>query len=201
VVQKGRRFKLCIYRTSNGCGWGVKTLEPIKKGAFVVEYVGEVIMSEEAERRGKTYGIILKLYCTDLFKVVKKRIIFSDANGITYLFDVDFHESENLYTIDAALYGNVAHFINHSCNPNLVTFLKKIRNLLFRRFSLQFFLIQAIYSVWVNNLDPNLPKLCFYAIRDIEKGEQLSFDYSQKIGDTNQQNDPLKLKINEFLYV
>ena len=56
VVQKGRKVKLSIYRTSNGCGWGVKTLENIKEGAFVVEYVGEVITSEEAEQRGKKYG-------------------------------------------------------------------------------------------------------------------------------------------------
>jgi len=34
----------------------VKTLENIKEGAFVVEYVGEVITSEEAEQRGKKYG-------------------------------------------------------------------------------------------------------------------------------------------------
>ncbi len=49
-------MKLCIYRTDNGCGWGVKTLENIKKGTFVTEYVGEVITSEEAEERGKGYG-------------------------------------------------------------------------------------------------------------------------------------------------
>jgi histone-lysine N-methyltransferase SUV39H len=47
---------MSIYRTSNGCGWGVKTLENIKKGSFVVEYVGEVITSDEAEQRGKKYG-------------------------------------------------------------------------------------------------------------------------------------------------
>ena len=50
------QVKLCIYRTSNGCGWGVKALENIKKGSFVVEYVGEVITNEEAEERGKKYG-------------------------------------------------------------------------------------------------------------------------------------------------
>ena len=56
VVQKGRKAKLCVYRTPNGCGWGVKTLENIKRGSFIVEYVGEVITSEEAEERGKKYG-------------------------------------------------------------------------------------------------------------------------------------------------
>ena len=49
-------MKLCIYQTDNNCGWGVKTLENIKKGSFVVEYVGEVITNEEAEERGKKYG-------------------------------------------------------------------------------------------------------------------------------------------------
>ena len=65
-------------RTDNGCGWGVKTLEKIKRGSFVVEYVGEVITSEEAERRGEKY----------------------DAAGRTYLFDLDFNRGEdNLYTV------------------------------------------------------------------------------------------------------
>ena len=58
VVQKGRKVKLCIYKTDNGMGWGVKTLENIRKGTFVVEYVGEVIKEKEAEERGKKYGKI-----------------------------------------------------------------------------------------------------------------------------------------------
>ena len=68
VVQKGRKVKLCIYRTDNGCGWGVRTLENIKKGTFVVEYVGEVITSETAEERGKKYG---EFRSWALFKVIK----------------------------------------------------------------------------------------------------------------------------------
>ena len=41
VVQKGRKVKICIFRTSTK-GWGVKALQTIKKGTFVIEYVGEV---------------------------------------------------------------------------------------------------------------------------------------------------------------
>ena len=37
-------FQLAIFRTSNSRGWGVKTLQKIKKGTFVMEYVGEVRM-------------------------------------------------------------------------------------------------------------------------------------------------------------
>lgn len=142
VVQKGRKIKLCVYRTPNGCGWGVKTLENIKRGSFVVEYVGEVITSEQAEERGKKY----------------------DAEGRTYLFDLDYNLGDaNPYTVDAAFYGNISHFINHSCDPNL-----------------------AIFNVWIDCLDPNLPRLCMFAVRDIVKGEQITFDYRQRAADGNE---------------
>lgn len=134
IVQKGRQVPLSIFRTDNGCGWGVRTLEKIKKGTFVMEYVGEVITNEEAEQRGKAY----------------------DAAGRTYLFDLDYDEKECLYTVDATYYGNVAHFMNHSCDPNLV-----------------------VYGVWINNLDPKMPRLAFFAAKDIKKLEELSFDYTR----------------------
>jgi len=147
VVQKGRKHKLAIFRTDNGCGWGVKALENIKTGSFVVEYVGEVISNEEAEERGKKY----------------------DAEGRTYLFDLDFNlGDENLYTVDAAFYGNLSHFINHSCDPNL-----------------------SIFNVYINNLDPNMPQLCLFARRDIKRGEQISFDYCQSTGNTSQDEGPV----------
>ncbi|XP_075782207.1 histone-lysine N-methyltransferase SUV39H2 isoform X3 [Pelodiscus sinensis] len=41
IVQKGTPYSLCIFRTNNGRGWGVKTLQKIKTKRFVMEYVGE----------------------------------------------------------------------------------------------------------------------------------------------------------------
>lgn len=144
TVQSGRKVPLCIYRTNNGCGWGVKALRKIFKGEFVSEYVGEIITHEEAERRGKIY----------------------DARGRTYLFDLDFNSSDNPYTIDAATYGNVSHFINHSCEPNL-----------------------AVWAIWIDCLDPNLPSLALFALREIEKDEELTFDYmSSNGGNTPEKN-------------
>ena len=134
IVQRGSQVKLCVFRTSNGRGWGVKTLKKIKKGTFVTQYVGEVITNEEAEKRGKEY----------------------DAAGRTYLFDLDYNDTEGQcpYTVDAAVYGNVSHFINHSCEPNL-----------------------AVYAVWIDCLDPNLPKLALFATKNIAQNEELTFDY------------------------
>ncbi|XP_067648563.1 histone-lysine N-methyltransferase Su(var)3-9 isoform X1 [Eurosta solidaginis] len=133
VIQRGRSNSLCIFRTSNGCGWGVRTEKVLRKGEYVCEYVGEIITSEEANDRGQTY----------------------DAIGRTYLFDLDYNTSgESVYTIDAALYGNISHFINHSCNPNL-----------------------AVFPFWINNLDISMPRLAFFTLRPIKAGEELTFDY------------------------
>lgn len=141
VVQLGRKFKLSIFRTANGRGWGVKTLQKIKSGSFVVEYVGEVITDVEAENRGKYY----------------------DAVGRTYLFDLDYNDGDCPFTVDAGYYGNVSHFINHSCDPNL-----------------------EVFGVWINTLDPTLPRIALFSRRDIEKGEELTFDYMMTGDTTNQ---------------
>lgn len=134
VVQQGTGTQLCIFRTDNGRGWGVRTRRAIKKGTFVIQYVGEVISNEEAEKRGRQYNL----------------------TGRTYLFDLDYNETDGQcpYTVDAAVYGNVSHFINHSCDPNL-----------------------AVYAIWINCLDPNLPNLALFAIKDIKQNEELTFDY------------------------
>ncbi|KAL0108126.1 hypothetical protein PUN28_015020 [Cardiocondyla obscurior] len=135
VVQRGTDVRLCIFRTDNGRGWGVRTQRVIKKGTFVTQYVGEVISNEEAEMRGRKYNL----------------------TGRTYLFDLDYNETDGQcpYTVDAATYGNVSHFINHSCDPNL-----------------------AVYAIWINCLDPNLPNLALFAIKDIKQNEELTFDYT-----------------------
>ena len=41
------RYRLQVYRT-NYMGWGLRSLDPIPKGAFVVDYVGEVLSDNKA---------------------------------------------------------------------------------------------------------------------------------------------------------
>ncbi|XP_036389956.1 histone-lysine N-methyltransferase SUV39H1-like isoform X1 [Megalops cyprinoides] len=134
VVQKGIQYDLCIFKTNNGRGWGVRTMEHIRKNSFVMEYVGEIITTEEAERRGHIY----------------------DRQGATYLFDLDY--VEDVYTVDAAHHGNISHFVNHSCDPNL-----------------------QVYNVFIDNLDERLPRIAFFSTRPIRPGEELTFDYKMRI--------------------
>lgn len=78
-----------------------------------------------------------------------------DNIGLTYLFDLDYNNPERPFTIDAYAYGNLSRFINHACYPNC-----------------------AIWVVFVDCLEPNLPRLGIFAVRDIEQGEELTFDYN-----------------------
>lgn len=151
VVQNGQKRSLCIFKTSNGRGWGVKTIKPIFKGQYICQYAGEIITAEEAEYRGKTY----------------------DAEGRTYLFDLDINAGPESapYTIDAAKFGNISHFINHSCEPNA-----------------------GVWTVWINCLDPDLPTIAFFALSDIAPGEEITFDYlNQHNKDDGKLNDGTEL--------
>lgn len=100
-----------------------------------------------------------------------------DAEKRTYLFDLDCNSivenQENVYTIDAYRMGNVSRMINHSCDPNI-----------------------GIWSVWINCLDLDLPKLCFFALRRIEAGEELCFDYINFSGATLDDDNASNVKTN-----
>ncbi|XP_017886764.1 histone-lysine N-methyltransferase NSD2 isoform X2 [Ceratina calcarata] len=79
-----------------GRGWGLRSLESIKTGQFVIEYVGEVIDEAEYKRRLRR----------------KKEL----KNENFYFLTID-----NNRTIDAEPKGNLSRFMNHSCSPNCET--------------------------------------------------------------------------------
>ena len=79
-------------RRSSIQGRGAFATRPIKRGTRIIEYTGERISPEEADRRYDDGGM---------------------GRHHTFLFSVD-----SKTCIDAAVDGNDARFINHSCDPN-----------------------------------------------------------------------------------
>ncbi|XP_043520102.1 histone-lysine N-methyltransferase NSD2 isoform X2 [Frieseomelitta varia] len=77
-------------------GWGLRSLELIRAGQFVIEYVGEVI--DEAEYKRRLHR--------------KKEL----KNENFYFLTID-----NNRMIDAEPKGNLSRFMNHSCSPNCET--------------------------------------------------------------------------------
>ncbi|VFQ68276.1 unnamed protein product [Cuscuta campestris] len=107
VVQRGISRKLQVFMTPGGKGWGLRTLEDLPRGAFVCEYVGEVLTNAELFER------VLKSSSTE-------------EHSYPVLLDADWAaegvlKDEEALCLDATYYGNVARFINHRCvDSNLV---------------------------------------------------------------------------------
>jgi hypothetical protein len=88
-------------RDSNVHGRGVFATRRIEKGERIVEYLGERVSHDEADRRYEE----------------------KDANDShTFLFIVD-----SKTVIDAGTDGNDARFFNHSCDPNCESVVEKRR--------------------------------------------------------------------------
>ncbi|MCL4305604.1 SET domain-containing protein-lysine N-methyltransferase [bacterium] len=82
-----------IVRDSVIQGKGAFAVKAIRKGTRIIEYTGQLIPEDEADRR------------YDDSKMKRHH---------TFLFQI----CDGAVAIDAAVGGNDARFINHSCNPN-----------------------------------------------------------------------------------
>lgn len=112
-------------------GQGLEAAEFIEEGQFVIEYVGEVISHDT---------------CMDRLDACEKNF---------YVIALD-----NGVYVDASKKGNIARFMNHSCDPNCRTEKWQVR------------------GHW---------RVGIFALTDIEKGTELTFDYQfQRVGKEKQ---------------
>lgn len=112
VVQRGLKYRIQVFMTKEGKGWGVRALEPIAARSFLFEYIGEIMTNSEQYYRNIEYR--------------EKNI-----HTYTMLLDADYDMEINHFkdglnddealTLDATRYGNVSRFVNHRCgDPNLL---------------------------------------------------------------------------------
>jgi len=104
---------------------GLFALEHIAAKELVIEYVGDVVRQAVADAREKMY---------------QKRGI-----GSSYLFRIDEDS-----IVDATMTGNLARFMNHSCDPNCIAKIIE---------------------------EEGKKKIVIYSCRDISQGEEITYDY------------------------
>ncbi|KAF7148964.1 hypothetical protein RHSIM_Rhsim03G0159400 [Rhododendron simsii] len=141
VSQNGIRYRLEIFKTEK-MGWGVRSRDFIQSGRFVCEYTGELLQEQEAEER---------------------------VDNDEYLFDIGKNGSG--FTIDAAKFGNVGRFINHSCSPNLYA-----------------------QNVLYDHDDKRMPHIMFFATKNIPPLRELTYDYNYKVDRVRDGNGDIKRK-------
>jgi SET domain-containing protein len=84
-------------RRSRIQGWGVYATERIHKNKQIIDYAGEIISNQESLRRERRYIRRGHIWC---FKLTNRSVV------------------------DAGVGGNIARFINHSCDPNCYVHIK-----------------------------------------------------------------------------
>jgi SET domain-containing protein len=133
IQKKDNLPPLKLYKTHNK-GWGVKAEQQIMKHSLVCEYVGEVIDSKMRRKRLKKNALPAYL-----------------KENNFYVMDI----GKNMF-IDATYKGNIARFINHSCDPSCEAQLWMVKGYI---------------------------RCAIYAIKNIQKNEDITFDYTWKLPD------------------
>jgi histone-lysine N-methyltransferase SUV39H len=70
--------------------------------------------------------------------------------------DEDLFDRQQMLVIDGEFFGGPTRFMNHSCEPNC-----------------------GVYVVKYNKNDMYRYNLAFFAVEDIPKGQELTFDYKE----------------------
>ncbi|PPR84766.1 hypothetical protein GOBAR_AA35944 [Gossypium barbadense] len=161
--QQGLKYQLEVYRTKEK-GWAVRSSDFIPSGAPVCEYVGILRKNDELEDISEN-DYIFEIDCWHTMKGIggRERRLGDVSLPMSNLVDeVDERtlesEPEPEFCIDASSFGNVARFINHSCDPNLF--------------------VQCILS---SHHDVRLARIVLFAADDIPRMQELTYDYNYAI--------------------
>lgn len=151
------------------------------RGQFIDTYLGEIITNAEADLReqaaSSNYSNTISNTITNtststtlkasyLFTLDKHAVPASSTNG-----DADSAYSTNptlddCFVVDGEHMGSVTRFMNHSCDPNC-----------------------RQYVVSYNKYDTRKYELAFFACRDVEADEELTFDYLDKDEDDEDEDE------------
>lgn len=139
LVQKGSQLNLAVFWTGQR-GWGLKTLDNIVKGQFVLEYHGEVCTNAETMRRAT---------------------VRPSYSWFSLSLDADFRaeaasSDDTALSKDALMFGNVGRFLNHRCeDANLVDVPVKVDKSDPRLYHVAFFAVRDIAEheelTWVSS--------------------------------------------------
>ncbi|KAJ4712646.1 Histone-lysine N-methyltransferase, H3 lysine-9 specific protein [Melia azedarach] len=168
VSQRGIKFQLEIFKTETR-GWGVRSLNSIPSGSFICEYVGELLEEKEAEKRTGNdeylFDIGNNYNDTSLWDGLSTLMPDAPSGSCGVVQDGGF-------TIDAAQYGNVGRFINHSCSPNLYA-----------------------QNVLYDHEDKRMPHIMLFAAENIPPLQELTYHYNYVIDQVHDSYGNIKKKI------
>ncbi|CAN4082233.1 unnamed protein product [Withania somnifera] len=118
--QKGLRYRLEVFRTPNK-GWGVRSWDFVPSGATICEYIGLLKKTDQIDPAADN-NYVFDIDCLQTMKGLDGRERRLGEVSLPGYWQKDVEKTSDggpEYCIDAVSVGNVARFINHSCQPNL----------------------------------------------------------------------------------
>ncbi|KAL6610041.1 hypothetical protein ACP70R_040010 [Stipagrostis hirtigluma subsp. patula] len=157
--QQGLKYRLEVFKTETK-GWGVRTWDTILPGALICEYTGVLRRTVEVEGLMEN-NYIFDIDCLQTINGLdgREQRAGSEMHMASLRSEHDLEASLSAeYCIDAGYMGNIARFINHSCQPNLF--------------------IQCVLS---SHSDIKLAKIMLFAADTIPPLQELSYDYGYRL--------------------
>lgn len=105
VSQAGIKFRLEVFKTKNR-GWGLRSWDPIRSGAFICEFAGDVIKTTDGDFENENDN-----YIFDASRYYEPLELVNNSMGAP--------KAPFPLVISAKNNGNVSRFMNHSCFPNV----------------------------------------------------------------------------------
>ncbi|KAM1058335.1 hypothetical protein ACFX13_023559 [Malus domestica] len=155
--QRGLKYRFEVFRTPMR-GWAVRSWDFIPSGAPVCEYIGVIRRTEDVDSALENY-YIFDMDCLQTMKGLDGRERRSQAVSIPAANSLERPDDQSSdsgpeFCIDAGSTGNIARFINHSCEPNLF-----------------------VQSVLSSHHDLKLARVMLFAADNIPPLQELTYDY------------------------
>lgn len=155
--QRGIKYRLEVFRTPKK-GWAVRSWDFIPSGAPVCEYTGILARTEDLDHVSEN-NYIFDIDCLQTIRGIggrERRSRDASLPANNSLDGIDDRRSESVpeFCIDACSTGNIARFINHSCEPNLF--------------------VQCVLS---SHHDIKLARVVLFAAENIPPLQELTYDY------------------------
>ncbi|XP_048433651.1 histone-lysine N-methyltransferase, H3 lysine-9 specific SUVH4 isoform X2 [Pyrus x bretschneideri] len=155
--QRGLKYRFEVFRTPMK-GWAVRSWDFIPSGAPVCEYIGVIRRTEDVDSALENY-YIFDMDCLQTMKGLDGRERRSQAVSIPAVHSLERPDDQSSdsgpeFCIDAGSTGNIARFINHSCEPNLF-----------------------VQSVLSSHHDLKLARVMLFAADNIPPLQELTYDY------------------------
>ncbi|GJN13888.1 hypothetical protein PR202_gb00643 [Eleusine coracana subsp. coracana] len=157
---RNRVSQKCVYLNfevfwTGDRGWGLRSWDPIRAGAFICEYAGHVIdeMHTNMDDKEHEYAFQTSGFGDKVLKWNVGAELLEEVGG-----NVTTESLKKLpIVISAKDSGNVARFLNHSCSPNLLW-----------------------QPVQYDHGDDSYPHIMFFAMKHIPPLTELTYDYGTR---------------------